>query len=97
MSFLRKAMFFGLGLLTVTKEAAEKLVDELVEKGEMSQDEAKKFVEEAIRKGEEQREEIKDFIRKEIDKLKSELGLASKAEMDDIRNRITELEKKIQG
>lgn len=97
MSFFRKAMFFGLGVLTLTRDAAEKLINELVEKGEMSQEEARKFVEDALRRGEEQKEEIKTFMRQEFQKLKAELDLASRSELDDIRARIEELEKKTQG
>lgn len=95
MRFFRKAMLLGLGVLTITKDAAEKLINELVEKGEMSQDEAREFVDDVVRKGEEQKQELKNFIRRELEKYKNELGMASQDQVDELRARIIELEKRL--
>jgi len=89
-------MFLGLGVFSLTKEAAEKLINEAVEKGEISRDEARKFIDEALRRGEEQKEELKTFVRQELQKLRIELGLVSKDELEELRTRLEELERKVQ-
>ena len=44
MSILKKGLAFGLGLAIASKEQAEKLIDELVKKGELSLDESKEVI-----------------------------------------------------
>ncbi|MCR4399592.1 MAG: hypothetical protein QHH05_09640 [Syntrophomonadaceae bacterium] len=90
--FVRKALYFGLGVLAVTRESAEKWVSDMVEKGEMSRDEARKFVDEVVERGEQQREEAKNFIRQEIAKMRDELGLISREELEELRQRVEALE-----
>ena len=56
--FLRKGFNLGLGALTATKEKVEEVVNELIKKGEVGQEEGKKLINELIEKG--LRAEIKD-------------------------------------
>jgi hypothetical protein len=42
---MRKAIYFGLGVISLSREKAEKIYHEMVEKGEMSKDEARKLEE----------------------------------------------------
>jgi len=96
-NWFRKAVFLGLGIISVAKETSERLINELVAKGELSEEEAKKFIDELLQKGEEYREELKGFIRQEVDKLRGELGLVTRSEIDDIKERLAALEKKNQN
>jgi polyhydroxyalkanoate synthesis regulator phasin len=65
--FLRKTWSFGLGLLDFTKEKVEDLVDEMVKRGELSQQESPQVVEQIMAKAEEAQkvffDKIKDSIR----------------------------------
>jgi polyhydroxyalkanoate synthesis regulator phasin len=51
---MRKAIYFGLGVISLSREKAEKIYHEMVEKGEMSKDEARKFIDDAVKRGEEE-------------------------------------------
>ncbi len=94
-NWFRKAVFLGLGIISVAKETTERLVNELVAKGELTEDEAKKFLDELLQKGEEYRQELKGLIRQEVDKLRSELGLVTRSEVDEIKERLAALESRI--
>lgn len=95
MNVFEKFINLGLGTFSMTKEKAEKLIDEMVERGELNREEAKKNVEELIKKGEEQRDNFRSMMREEMDKWKKDSGHASKEEIERLEARIKELEDKL--
>ena len=95
LNILRKAMFAGVGAFSFSKEKAEKLVEELVEKGEVGAEEAKSFVKELLEKGQQEKEAIKDNVRIEVTKLKENWGLVTKKDMEQIEERLAALEAKL--
>jgi polyhydroxyalkanoate synthesis regulator phasin len=94
MAMMRKAIYFGLGALSLTKDKAEKFFNEMVEKGEVSREEAKTFVDEAIKRGEEEKVQLRAMIREELTELKN-LFDNKKTELEDIKKRLADLESKI--
>ncbi|SHF72735.1 phasin family protein [Ornithinibacillus halophilus] len=90
---LKKGLSLGLGLAVTTKEQAEKVVDELVEKGEISKQESKEFFQELLEKGKETQKQLDDKISSKLHQLLDELDLATKEEVDKLKKRIEELEK----
>jgi polyhydroxyalkanoate synthesis regulator phasin len=95
MSLMKNAFYLGLGAITLTKEKAEKTINEITEKGEMSTDEAKQFVDEIIQKGEEQKKEIRHIIGEEIDEWRKDFGVVTRAEYEALEARIKKLEEKL--
>lgn len=89
---IKKGMALGLGLAVVSKEQIEKVVDELVNKGELSASESKDFMSELIQKGEEQHKEINSKLRDQVQKILDELNIPSKADIDRLEKRIVQLE-----
>lgn len=63
---ISKAVSLGLGLAVAGKEQAEKLVDELVKKGEMSREESFAFVNDLLKKGEEAQRKISDLVQERV-------------------------------
>ena len=94
---MKKMLYFGLGALSITREKAEKLYNELEERGEVSKEDAKRFVEEAIKRGEEDQAAVKEMIQKEWQSIKDDLPLVSRSEFDALQDRIKELEAKLNG
>lgn len=94
MAMMRKAIYFGLGALSLTKDKAEKFFNEMVEKGEVSREEAKTFVDEAIKRGEEEKVQLRAMIREELTELKN-LFDNKQTELEDIKKRLADLESKI--
>ncbi|MGE5380919.1 MAG: phasin family protein [Methylocystaceae bacterium] len=91
-SMLKKMMYFGLGALSLTRERAEDFFNEMVERGEMSRDEARDYVDEMLSRGERERQELMSEIRSYVQSLKTEMGLVSRDELDEIKARLDRLE-----
>jgi polyhydroxyalkanoate synthesis regulator phasin len=95
-SMMKKAFYLGLGVMSMTRDRAERFYNEMIEKGQVSKEEARQFVDEAIKKGEEEKKEVRQFIREEMDDLKKEIPVVTRAELEALEARIKELEQKIQ-
>ena len=96
MSMMKKALFFGLGALSITREKAEKVFAEMAEKGDITRDEAKKFVDEAIKKGEEEKSELRNMIREEFGEMKKDFSMVARSELEALEARIKDLEQRLQ-
>ena len=96
MNMMKKMMYFGLGAMSMTRERAEKVFSEMAEKGEISSEEARQFVDDAIKKGEEERMEMRKVISEEIDEVKKNFSVVTRAELEALEQRIKDLEQKLQ-
>ena len=95
MDMFEKFINLGLGAFSITKEKAEKMMDEMVERGEINREEAKKTLEDIIKKGEEQRDQFRAMIREEMDKFKTDHVSSHKSKIADLEARIKDLEEKL--
>jgi polyhydroxyalkanoate synthesis regulator phasin len=93
MDFIKKGLAFGLGLAVTSKEQAEKMVNELVKKGELSLEESKDMINQLIQRGEEEKNELKRIIREQLKQMMGELDLATKDDINKLEQRIQKLEK----
>ncbi|MED4732203.1 phasin family protein [Aneurinibacillus migulanus] len=91
-NMIKKGLALGLGLVVTTKEQAEKMVDELVKKGDLSREESKEFVEEVFQKGKETQKELDQMINQKMKELLGELNLATKEDIQRLEQRIVQLE-----
>ncbi len=88
---VRKAFALGWGALALTREAAEKLVDELVKKGEMGREEARELVNDLLERGKKEREEVQKVIRQEMERVLGELKLPSRDDLSRLEEKIDRL------
>ena len=91
---INKTFSLGIGAAVTSKEQIEKLVDELVKKGEVSQAESKSMVDEMMKKGDEARAEFEQQINVKVKQRLAELDLATKEDIERLENRIALLEAK---
>ena len=91
---IKKGLALGLGLAVVSKEQIEKLVDELVKKGEVSTAESKDLIHELFAKGEAEKKEMNARIRDQFQKLLNDLNIPTKADLERLEQRLQELENK---
>ena len=89
---ISKGLALGLGLAVVSKEQIEKLVDELVKKGEVSTAESKELVRELFEKGEAEKKEMNARIHEQVEKLLKDLNIPTKADLERLEQRIQALE-----
>jgi polyhydroxyalkanoate synthesis regulator phasin len=94
---IKKGVFLGLGALTLTKEKAEELVDELIKKGEVSKDERYNLMREILDKAKEQEENINKRISVEIGKAIEKWGIPSKKDFEELEKRIDKLTQQLKG
>lgn len=96
MKMFEKALYLGLGVFSVTRERVEKVVDELMEKGEISREEAGEVMENLIKRGEEERKAIRKLVQEEMGGLKKDLSASTQSELEELKARIRELEKRFE-
>ena len=78
-----KGFLIGLGMVALAREK----LNEVARKGE-------DYRKELISRGEKQREEIRKVVREELQKAFSELGLATKADIEELSRKLKKTESK---
>jgi polyhydroxyalkanoate synthesis regulator phasin len=96
-SLLGKFLLSGLGVLVLTEEKIEKLIEELSKKGEITPGESKELLTEIIEKGEEKKKEIEGKIREKVENILSQMNVATKNDIQKLEKRIETLEKERKG
>ncbi|MEW6041226.1 MAG: polyhydroxyalkanoate synthesis regulator [Elusimicrobiota bacterium] len=91
-SLIQKGIYIGLGLAMMSKEQVEKIVEELVEKGEVPVTESKNLVSDIINKGEKQQQVLEAKLREKVKEMLVELNIASKDDIAQLEERIKNLE-----
>jgi len=94
---LQKAWLFGVGVFDFTKEKVEGLVQEMVRRGEITQQESPEAVKELLAKAGEAQQamvtKVKEFTKSAIDELK----VAKASDLAALERRVAALEREIQG
>jgi len=90
-SLIQKGIYIGLGLAMMSKEQVEKIIEELVEKGEVPVNESKNLVSDIINKGERQQQVFEAKLREKIKEVLVELNIASKDDLAQLEERIINL------
>jgi polyhydroxyalkanoate synthesis regulator phasin len=93
LSLLEKSLYLGFGIFSYSREKIEKIVEELVEKGDVKKQDAQKMVSDLVKKGREQREELEKMVREEIIKSIDYMNIARKQDLitkEEIRDIIRE-------
>ncbi|MHB8069498.1 MAG: phasin family protein [Desulfobaccales bacterium] len=92
---LQKAWLFGLGVFDATKEKAEALVDEMIKRGEVTQQESPQVVEQILDKAQEAQKALVEKIREAL--MEGDIKLARAADLEALEKRVAALEKEIKG
>lgn len=103
---LKKVMLAGVGAAANTYEKANKLVDEMVEKGKLTVEEGKELSEElkrdftkkattTTRTVSDKFNEIKPLTREDVKELLSEYEVVKKDEFDELKQMVLELKEKL--
>ncbi len=95
LDIIKKSIYLGLGAATATKETVETLVDELIEKGQLSREKKTGAVQEILDKIEKEEKEISDRIKSAVEKVVAEIGLPTQKNIQELRDRLDTLEKKL--
>jgi len=92
-TLFERSVLAGIGVLSMTHEKAQKIVDELIRRGEVQKDEAKDWVERLVQRGDEERQSLRKLIHDEVKSSLDELGLVTKQDLQDLESKIETLDK----
>ena len=82
---LKDLIYAGVGAATILKEKVEEEMKKLEEQGKIKTTDAKSFLESIEKKGKEEETRIKDEIKAALKEVIDELGLATKADLEKLK------------
>ncbi len=88
---VKRAMFTGIGVMSLTKEKVEDIANEFVEKGKLSEQEGKTLVKDMLERSEESKGELKKQIELVVQSTLAKMDIASKSDIDSLKNDLSEL------
>jgi polyhydroxyalkanoate synthesis regulator phasin len=83
-SVFEKGFLAGIGLLSMTRDKAQQLIEELSHEGEVQKGEVKQWVDQLTDRGEEERQALRKLVREEMKKVMDEMGLATKEDIQKL-------------
>jgi polyhydroxyalkanoate synthesis regulator phasin len=92
---VRKVCLAGVGAVALTVEALEDLVEKLVERGELTEEEGRKLVNDVWSKRKKDAKKAEVEVNKRVDELMSRFDIPTKAEFEDLSAQIDEVSKKV--
>ncbi|HOC46811.1 MAG: hypothetical protein PHT96_01060 [Syntrophorhabdaceae bacterium] len=95
MDILRKAIFLGLGAITITREKAEAMVDELIKKGEVASAERYTTIDKLLKEADAQQRQFQDKINQSVQKTVAEMGLPTRKDWDEVKEALKRIEMRL--
>ena len=83
-TLLEKGLLAGIGLLSMTREKAQKIIDDLSHEGEVQKSEVTHWVDQLASRGEDERTALRKLIRDEMKKVMDDMGLATKEDIQKL-------------
>jgi len=81
LDFFKRGFLATVGALSISREKIQEMVDQLVERGELTRDEGKQLVDKLIKRGQEERETMGNLVRQEVQKVVGELDIATRKDL----------------
>ncbi|MGK0389939.1 MAG: polyhydroxyalkanoate synthesis regulator phasin [Maribacter sp.] len=95
-NMLKKALYTGVGLVTIATEKVQETVKGLVDNGKLSEEEGKKVVDDLITDLESKKEDVEDRVNTLVNKIVNTVDLPSRSDFTTLKNRIKELESQLE-
>ncbi len=94
-NLIKKTILTGLGIASLTKEKAEKLVKDLIKEGEVSEGEGSKFVKELLDRVENNKKALEKQTEKIVHNVLKTLNIPSRKDIVGLNNKVEKLDKKL--
>jgi len=94
-NIIKKVLYTGVGIVASATERLQHVMNDLVERGKISEDEGKKVVEDVVKNSEHKREEYEGRFRKIIDGALAKINLPRGDVYEKLEKRIKSLEVKV--
>lgn len=86
---LRDILYTGIGAATLLKERVEEEVKKLEESGKLKKDDAQSFLDSIEEKGKKEEQRVKNLVKEALSEIIDELGVATKADIDKLKEELT--------
>lgn len=93
---IKKGVLLGLGVLAMTKEKAEEITDELIQKGQATKENRHQLIDDLLSRAKKLETDLESLINKQIKITIEKLGIPTKKDFDDLKKKIDTLIKKIE-
>ncbi|MDD3191074.1 MAG: phasin family protein [Candidatus Pacebacteria bacterium] len=94
---LEKIILSGLGLASLSQDKAQKMIDELVKEGEVSQKDGAIMVKKIMDGVEKNKKEIEKMTEKAVREVVTKINVPSKKDISALEKKIDDLNKKLDG
>jgi polyhydroxyalkanoate synthesis regulator phasin len=91
----QEGIYAGLGLALRTKERIEDFAKKITQEHQMNEEEGKRFLDDLVKQSEETKTRLDEVIEKRLETYIADAGLPTKADIEKLTRKITELEKKL--
>jgi len=88
LELIKKTLLTGIGLAVVTKDKAENFVKDLVEKGELTENEGKDFISSILAKSEQAKKDLEERVETIVNKVLGTMNVATKADIERLEKKI---------
>ena len=92
---IKKTILTGLGIASLTKEKAEKLVKDLIKEGEVSEGEGSKLVKDLLEKVEDNKKTIEKQVEDTVKNVLKKINIPSRKDITELDKKIEKLDKKL--
>jgi poly(hydroxyalkanoate) granule-associated protein len=96
---VRKVLLASIGAVALTQEEVEKVVNKLIERGEIAEKDGRKLIKDLMerrrKKATEVQAETEDEFQKRMEDVLARMNIASKSDIDSINRKLTTLSKKL--
>jgi polyhydroxyalkanoate synthesis regulator phasin len=92
LDLLKKGILIGIGVVSLTKDRVEELVEKIAEESKLTEEEGRKLAKELLEKSEEARKEFQDQVGKRVRETLNSMDIPSRKELQDMKARIEKLE-----
>jgi polyhydroxyalkanoate synthesis regulator phasin len=93
---VKKAMFTGIGMMSLTKDKVEEVAQDFIEKGKMSKQEGEKFVSDLLKSSEESKQDLKKQEEESVSGMMGKMDIASKSDVAALREELAEIKAKLE-
>ncbi|MEA3297164.1 MAG: phasin family protein [candidate division Zixibacteria bacterium] len=89
---IHKMLLAGVGMAAMTKDKIDKHVEELVEKGKLSEKEGRELAEDMLKKSKQAKDDLEKQVEKQVQQTLQAIQIASKEDVEKLAARIEKLE-----
>lgn len=91
--FIKKAIFIGAGLASMTADKIEETVNEIVKKGDLTEKQGRELIQELKERSTKVRKDLLEKVEKVVAETLQKLNIPTRKEIEELRERLERLEK----